>query len=69
MDCKCRKCWREKGDGIMKKFGIVTGDLFMMVCETCGNKRCPHANDHRNACTGSNDIGQAGSTYLLVPNA
>jgi hypothetical protein len=36
---------------------------FMMVCETCGNKRCPHANDHDNACTHSNDSGQEGSAY------
>jgi hypothetical protein len=35
----------------------------MFVCETCGNKRCPHANDHRNDCTGSNEPGQPGSRY------
>ena len=35
----------------------------MILCATCGNKRCPHANDHRNACTGSNELGQAGSAY------
>ena len=32
-------------------------------CETCGNKRCPHANWHGHACTGSNDSGQPGSAY------
>lgn len=36
---------------------------FMLVCQTCGNKRCPHANDHRNECTGSNEVGQPGSAY------
>jgi hypothetical protein len=35
----------------------------MALCPICGNKRCPHANDHRNACTGSNDPGQPGSAY------
>ena len=35
----------------------------MRVCATCGNKRCPHASDHRHACTGSNDVGQTGSAY------
>ncbi len=35
----------------------------MYLCETCGNKRCPHATDHRNACTNSNEPGQAGSAY------
>ena len=39
----------------------------MFLCETCGNKRCPHAADHRNACTGSNEPGQPGSLYESVP--
>lgn len=38
-------------------------EMRMILCPTCGNKRCPHANDHRNACTGSNEPGQAGSAY------
>jgi hypothetical protein len=33
----------------------------MIVCPLCGNKRCPHASDHRNACTNSNESGQPGS--------
>lgn len=35
----------------------------MILCEHCGNKRCPHASDHRLACTGSNESGQPGSVY------
>ena len=35
----------------------------MIVCAMCGNKRCPHATDHRNACANSNDPGRAGSSY------
>lgn len=38
-------------------------DMRMIVCPDCGNKRCPKANDHRNACTGSNAPGQEGSAY------
>lgn len=30
----------------------------MATCPTCGNKRCPHAQDQQNACTGSNEPGQ-----------
>lgn len=30
----------------------------MSLCPTCGNKRCPGAIDHHNACTGSNAAGQ-----------
>jgi len=35
----------------------------MIVCPTCGNKRCPHATDHNLACTNSNEPGQPGSRY------
>lgn len=35
----------------------------MIVCVTCGNKRCPKATDHRLACTVSNKPGQLGSAY------
>ena len=35
----------------------------MALCPTCGNKRCPKANDHRNECTRSNEPGQPGSAY------
>jgi hypothetical protein len=34
-----------------------------IVCPTCGNKRCPKATYHDNACTGSNEPGQPGSSY------
>ena len=55
--CQCRICvdartapedWWMKG---------------MILCATCGNKRCPHATNHDNACTNSNATGQAGSDY------
>lgn len=35
----------------------------MIVCPDCGNKRCPRATNHHNACTGSNAPGQAGSVF------
>jgi hypothetical protein len=35
----------------------------MITCALCGNKRCPHATDHRNDCTRSNEPGQPGSAY------
>lgn len=35
----------------------------MLLCATCGNKRCPKANDHRNVCSNSNEPGQPGSAY------
>ncbi len=42
---------------------MTLDDIRMVLCPTCGNKRCPKANDHRNECTGSNEPGQRGSAY------
>lgn len=42
-------------------------DMRFVMCPDCGNKRCPKANDHRNACSGSNEPGQAGSAYPASP--
>lgn len=54
--CRCRRCLTERGD-------LLTLASTMILCPTCGNKRCPHATDHRHACTGSNEPGQPGSCY------
>ena len=40
--------------------------LEMVVCQLCGNKRCPRATDHRLSCTNSNEPGQPGSAYTTV---
>lgn len=55
-DCWCRTCRP-----------ITLTDMRFVVCPDCGNKRCPHANDHRNSCTGSNEPGQEGSAYPAAP--
>jgi len=39
----------------------------MFLCETCGNKRCPHGADHNLSCTASNEPGQRGSRYEDAP--
>lgn len=46
---------------------VAINDMRFVVCPDCGNKRCPRANDHRNACTGSNELGQEGSAYPADP--
>ncbi len=46
--CDCRTCWVQRMPG------------YMVVCHTCGNKRCPKADNHAFKCTGSNDVGQVG---------
>ncbi|KDM09862.1 hypothetical protein AE06_00700 [Klebsiella variicola] len=55
-DCWCRTCRP-----------VAINDMRFVVCPDCGNKRCPRANDHRNACTGSNEPGQEGSAYPADP--
>lgn len=55
MGSKCGRCWK-----CLDGKGLVT---HMIVCRTCGNKRCPHASDCSLECTGSNDVGQKGSVY------
>ena len=56
--CGCHKC----NEGVTIN-GIPFALTRMILCPTCGNKRCPHASDHRLACTYSNEPGQAGSVY------
>ena len=54
--CGCHRCV----DSIDR---ATRGPAWMIVCPTCGNKRCPRASDHDLACTGSNEPGQPGSVY------
>jgi hypothetical protein len=64
MTCQCMRCLDESG-ATTKMFGreIPVSHVRMVVCQTCGNKRCPHATDHDFACTDSNEPGQKGSVY------
>jgi hypothetical protein len=41
-------------------------DMRFVVCPDCGNKRCPKAHNHTLACTNSNAVGQAGSSWADV---
>lgn len=49
----CHKCFHTHG-GFLDR---------MLLCPTCGNKRCPKATDHELACTDSNEPDQPGSIY------
>lgn len=63
--CSCMACV-EANDEVV--FGT---DAWLhrsfVVCEFCGNKRCPHAAWHGEECTGSNEPGQPGSDYPAPP--
>jgi len=39
----------------------------MILCPNCGNKRCPMATNHMHGCTNSNEPGQDGSIYGVLP--
>ena len=57
--CQCQTC---------RRFSPMDPkSIRMILCAICGNKRCPHATDHRNACTNSNEPGQPGSSYAAAP--
>ena len=70
---------QKRNDHVPVEVGIVIKDCWcyecnqdqrytrMFLCPQCGNKRCPRATDHREACTDSNDPGQEGSRYGAFP--
>lgn len=51
--CWCHKCNPDQ----------AVFDTRMILCPTCGNKRCPKASDHDLGCSGSNEPGQVGSWH------
>ena len=67
--CSCHRC-ADALDHVTDPITSKADDWFgkvafrgMVVCSTCGNKRCPHATDHRLECSGSNEPGQPGSVH------
>lgn len=67
--CQCIRClngmWELTPED--KRPVFPPPSMMMILCPTCGNKRCPHASDHRNDCTGSNEPNQPGSVYQTGP--
>ena len=70
--CECHRCTRERYERgeYKRRENESNAEYFfrlpptkMILCPECGDKRCPHASDHRLACTGSNEPGQASSIY------
>lgn len=59
-NCQCASCIDAASD---PNDWLSASSKQMILCEKCGNKRCSHATNHRNACTNSNEPGQAGSSY------
>jgi hypothetical protein len=61
--CLCETCVPQGGFEMVDGEFRQTGYLRFIVCGICGNKRCPHATNHRNDCTNSNEPGQKGSSW------
>lgn len=57
--CHCFNCNKDR----KTEHGIPYTSTHMILCPTCGNKRCPHSTDHNLQCTNSNEPGQQGSRY------
>ena len=56
-------CTRCEDKNIDPGTGLQLSHIYFIVCQVCGNKRCPKATDHRLECSGSNRPGQIGSLY------
>jgi hypothetical protein len=71
--CECSRCLDKSGARVEIFPGhfVPMSGARMVLCAICENKRCPHAADHRNSCTDSNEPGQPGSNYdqLQPPDA
>lgn len=67
-DYKCKNCHYCHSLDIQEKTfesdmeKLIFSARFI-VCEDCGNKRCPKASHHIHECTNSNKPGQIGSVY------
>jgi hypothetical protein len=61
---KCLSCWQER-----REPAYALPMRPMILCPTCGNKRCPKATHHDHPCSGSNEPGQLGSVYSVPPCA
>lgn len=66
---QCTKCLNASGEKVELFAGIFApvAAARMVLCQLCGNKRCPHAADCALACTDSNEPGQPGSNYADMP--
>lgn len=63
-DCKCIDCLDRSGlTTVFMGIEMPISSTMMVLCQLCGNKRCPHAKNHELVCTNSNEPGQKGSAY------
>lgn len=68
-DCRCLTCEDVHREDLHRLLPNSFLHAMMTLCPDCGNKRCPKATYHANDCSGSNEPGQEGSVYTLMPTA
>ena len=61
--CHCYECKQDEIISYLGTYPITYPMTNMILCPKCRNKRCPHATDHTNECTNSNEPNQPGSRY------
>ena len=62
--CFCYRCRYNTGERLHPDDFIQAASYVgFVVCDECGNKRCPRASWHGHTCTHSNEPGQKGSNY------
>ena len=61
--CGCGACTELEYEDFTRLMPDEFFSAQMILCQDCGNKRCPKAANHENVCSGSNEPGQAGSSY------
>lgn len=59
-ECSCYDCMKIK---VTPDSNWMMVARYLISCPGCGQKNCPKATNHDNACTGSNEPGQKGSRY------
>ena len=63
MNCYCIYCENEYISIMYDLYPDEWHFRSFIVCNECGNKRCPKATYHDHECTKSNDPGQHNSSY------
>jgi len=70
--CGCVKCHESRASerAVLPVHKQIAGPGCLgwrYACEICGNKRCPHHENHAFVCTGSNAIDQIGTFASATP--